>query len=247
MKNAPHLKEPWNKQHLSDLIVLVGSDAWGKGESIAWRLVVDGLKINPFIKNSQRINPYDQSPIILGTDQLNEIANLRIADKEQTAIKFIQCGELTEAQKSALCVNIATNTNAQICALYDSLLDLVEDFSGYIARIRKGETMAEAVAESTASIDKRAPYIEKRAENGIAGLYYVTPKYNKETGELLSERAEWLSDAISVVGIGQSETEHFIVLEWTPESKQQPIIEALSLGDLGEREGWRQLKAKGLK
>lgn len=250
MKNAPHLKYKWNKQHFDDLIVLVGSSAWevwGKGESIAWRLVVDGLKINPFIKNSQRVNPYDQSPVILGTDQLNEIANLRIADKEQTALKFIQCGELTEAQKSALCVNIATNTNAQICALYDSLLDLVEDFSGYIARIRKGETIAEAVAESTASIDKRAPYIEKRTENGIAGLYYVTPKYNKETGELLSERADWLSDVISVVGIGQSETEHFIVLEWTPESKQQPIIEALSLGDLGEREGWRQLKAKGLR
>ncbi|MDY6216352.1 DUF5906 domain-containing protein [Actinobacillus porcinus] len=139
MKNAPHLKEPWNKQHLSDLIVLVGSDAWdtwGKGESIAWRLVVDGLKINPFIKNSQRVNPYDQSPVILGTDQLNEIANLRIADKKQTAIKFIQCGELTNAQKSALCVNIATHTKAQFVSLVTTELEFIENLSPNIKQLR---------------------------------------------------------------------------------------------------------------
>ncbi|MDP0072275.1 DNA primase, partial [Glaesserella parasuis] len=96
-------------------------------------------------------------------------------------------------------------------------------------------------------IDKHKPYIEKRTENGIEGLYRITPKYDKDTGGLLSERTEWLSDVISVVGIGQSEAEHYLVLEWTPEGKTQPVKEALSLGDLGEWEGWRQLKAKGLR
>ncbi|MDO9700288.1 hypothetical protein, partial [Glaesserella parasuis] len=45
----------------------------------------------------------------------------------------------------------------------------------------------------------------------------------------------------NIQGIGQSEAEHYLVLEWTPEGKTQPVKEALSLGDLGEREGWRQL------
>ncbi|OZN24901.1 hypothetical protein CFY87_06100 [Actinobacillus seminis] len=148
MKNAPHLKYEWNKQHLDDLLVLVGSSAWevwGKGEGIAWRLVVDGLKIQPFTKKSGSINPYDQAPIILGDEQLKEIANLRIADKEQRAIKFIQCGELTEVQKSALCVNIATHTKAQFVSLVTTELDFIESLGPYIEQLRRDTSKRELV------------------------------------------------------------------------------------------------------
>ncbi|KMK50468.1 hypothetical protein RO21_11620 [[Actinobacillus] muris] len=62
---------------------------------------------------------------------------------------------------------------------------------------------------------------------------------------MLSERAQWLSDVVEVIGIGRSDTESFIVLQWIPEGLFTPVIEAVALKDLGEREGWKQLKARG--
>ncbi|SUT93001.1 primase [[Actinobacillus] rossii] len=157
--NAPFLKEPWNKQHYSDLIVLVGADAWnvwGKGDSVHWRLLVDGLKIDTFTTSTgKRINPYDQAPVIIAGDTLENIAKIRIADKEQTAIKFIQCGELTSKQMTALCLNIAKNTQAQSVHYIDEAGQLLEDLSGYVDRIRKGETVAEMVADATKSEEQR--------------------------------------------------------------------------------------------
>lgn len=139
MKNAPYLKESWNKQHHDDLLVLVGHTAWetwGKGESIAWRLLVDGLNVEPFTDNNKCVNPYDQIPVILGIKELNNIANIRIADKEQTAIKFIQCGELSNTEISALCLNIAINTKVRTTVLISTELDLIENLSEYVQRLR---------------------------------------------------------------------------------------------------------------
>ncbi|WP_440163289.1 DNA primase family protein [Actinobacillus pleuropneumoniae] len=140
LTNAPFLKEPWNKQYFSDLIVLAGSKAWetwNKGEGVAWRMMVDGLKIDTFTTSTGKsINPYDQSPVILGGDTLENIVKTRIADKEQTAIKFIQCGELTSNQKTAICLNIAKMTNAKVVTLFSSELDLIENWSGHIQRLR---------------------------------------------------------------------------------------------------------------
>ncbi|VEB25947.1 primase [Actinobacillus lignieresii] len=140
LTNAPFLKEPWNKQYFSDLIVLAGSKAWetwNKGEGVAWRMMVDGLKIDTFTTSTGKIiNPYDQSPVILGGDTLENIVKTRISDKEQTAIKFIQCGELTSNQKTAICLNIAKMTNAKVVTLFSSELDLIENWSGHIQRLR---------------------------------------------------------------------------------------------------------------
>lgn len=140
LTNAPFLKEPWNKQYYSELIVLVGSQAWevwDNGEGVAWRLIVDGLKIDTFnTSNGKSINPYDQKPVILGGDTLENIVKTRIADKEQTAIKFIQCGELTSNQKTAICLNIAKMTNARVVTLFSSELDLIENWSSHIQRLR---------------------------------------------------------------------------------------------------------------
>ncbi|PVX39784.1 putative DNA primase/helicase [Pasteurella langaaensis DSM 22999] len=148
-KNAPYLKEQWNKQHYSDLLVLVGSRAWetwGKGESIAWRLLVDGLNVSPFITNDEKsIHPYDQTPVILGNKELAKIASYRIADKEQTAVKFIQCGELSNEQISALCLNLATTTASSVVSLVSTELCLIENLSEYIQRLRNDEDTRELI------------------------------------------------------------------------------------------------------
>ncbi|WJS87507.1 hypothetical protein NEE10_06140 [Glaesserella parasuis] len=170
---------------------------------------------------------------------MENVHQYRIAPKKAYIITIQRAnhGEDVSGEIMAkLYLNLAKNTQAKIIHYIDEAEQHLEDLSGYIERIRQGEAMAENVAEVTASddvnadIDKHQAYIEKRTENGIEGLYRITPKYDKDTGGLLSERTEWLSDVISVVGIGQSEAEHYLVLEWTPEGKTQPVKEALSLG-----------------
>ncbi|PVX32650.1 putative DNA primase/helicase [Pasteurella langaaensis DSM 22999] len=185
--NAPFLKEPWNKQHYSDLIVLVGADAWnvwGKGDSVHWRLLVDGLKIDTFTTSTgKRINPYDQAPVIIAGDTLENIPKTRIADKEQSAIKFIQCGELTSNQKTELCLNIAKNTNAKIVSLLSSELDLLDNWSSHIQRLRT-EDDTRVLAEmsvDTPKIKEKDPTNEKsRAFQKWLGLDMALQRGSRE-------------------------------------------------------------------
>lgn len=58
-KNAPHLKEAWNKNAF-ELLILAGSRAWGtwnKGKGIEWQNIADALQIEPY--NTQG----EQSPL----------------------------------------------------------------------------------------------------------------------------------------------------------------------------------------
>ncbi|MDO4431402.1 MAG: DUF5906 domain-containing protein [Lonepinella koalarum] len=145
LSKAPHLGEPWNNQPYSDLLVLAGGNAWGfwdKGKGIGWQMLADALKIEPFIStNGKTISRYEQKPVILGDTQLADIDRLRIANPEQRFIKLIQCGELAESQKTVIALNIASNTQAEKVTIYDCYtLEKSEDLSGYIARLRQGET-----------------------------------------------------------------------------------------------------------
>lgn len=167
LKNAPFLKEPWNKQYFSDLIILAGSKAWkiwDKGKGEAWRLIVDGLQIDIFnTSNGKSVSPYDRNPIILGDEQLGEILALRIADEEHQFITLIQCGELTKEQKTAICLNIATNTKAKIVTLLSSELERLENWSDYINRLRtdsESRNIAE-IAASKPKIKENTPTSDK--------------------------------------------------------------------------------------
>ncbi|MDH2998665.1 DNA primase [Pasteurellaceae bacterium LFhippo2] len=175
LTNAPFLKEAWNNETFSDLKVLVGSNAWSvwsKGKGTEWQMLADGLSINPFKNSSgELVNRYDQTPVILGNDQLEDVSNLRIAHTDQRFIKFIKCGELSEKHKTALCINLAKHTTANNVALCDvHSLDVIEDFSGYIQRLRTGESVA-PTAEEPRSIKENDRTNEKaRAFKNWLGL-----------------------------------------------------------------------------
>lgn len=77
------------------------------------------------------------------------------------------------------------------------------------------------------------------------GLYWVEPKTDRDSGERI-ERESWLSDPLTVVGIGSDESERYLVLRWTPNGESQPRTEAIPMRDIGEREGWARLRAGGL-
>ncbi|WP_386696575.1 primase-like DNA-binding domain-containing protein [Lonepinella sp. MS14436] len=157
--NAPHLKEPWNNQLFSDLIILAGSDAWGtwgKGKGTMWRILVDGLKMDYFIDNGGKVHPYDQKPVILDVKQLTNLDRTRICNPDQRAIKIFQCGELTQEQKTAICLNLATNNkvNGLAVGLYNGVtMEKEENLSGYIERLRTQESeqdLAKMIAISVA-------------------------------------------------------------------------------------------------
>lgn len=89
--------------------------------------------------------------------------------------------------------------------------------------------------------DVRRPYVDERK----GGMYWVEPKLDKSNGNI-TERESWLSDPISVVGIGEDDNERYLILSWTPEGNSTERSEALPMRDIGEREGWSRLRAGGL-
>ncbi|EOB5409740.1 phage tail sheath C-terminal domain-containing protein [Yersinia enterocolitica] len=76
-------------------------------------------------------------------------------------------------------------------------------------------------------------------------MYWVEPKLDKSNGNI-TERESWLSDPISVAGIGEDDNERYLILSWTPEGNNSKRSEALPMRDIGEREGWSRLRAGGL-
>ncbi|CQG95544.1 DUF927 domain-containing protein [Yersinia enterocolitica] len=89
--------------------------------------------------------------------------------------------------------------------------------------------------------DVRRPYVDERK----GGMYWVEPKLDKSNGNI-TERESWLSDPISVSGIGEDDNERYLILSWTPEGNSTERSEALPMRDIGEREGWSRLRAGGL-
>ena len=185
LTNAPYLKEPWNNEPLSDLLVLVGSEAWhywGKGKNEQWKLIADGFNIPTFKSSNANVIRYEQTPVILGAEQLAEINRIRIAHEKQRFIKFIQCGTLTEKQKTALCLNVAEHTKAEKVTLFDAhTLSVLEELSGYIQRLRTGESSAIVAGGNTSKIKEGDRTNEKaRAFKNWLGLDIALQRGSRE-------------------------------------------------------------------
>ncbi|WP_439240939.1 hypothetical protein [Lonepinella sp. BR2474] len=162
--NAPHLKEPWNNQLFSDLIILAGSTAWGawnKGKGALWHILADALKIDDFSVNGEKIHRYDQKPVIIDVKQLASLENTRLCNQEQRFIKIFQYGELTQEQKTAICLNLATNNkvNGLAVGLYDGVsMEKLENLSGYIERLRTQESEQDLAKTIAKDASKKADH-----------------------------------------------------------------------------------------
>lgn len=88
--------------------------------------------------------------------------------------------------------------------------------------------------------DRLNPRVEKRDD----GMYYIVPRINKRTGEIEEQPPAWLCSAVDVLGRGTDGSEEFIVLSWQCNARK--VTEAIPLCDIGERDGWRRMKAGGL-
>lgn len=143
LKNAPHLSDQ-EFNAFEDLIILAGNkawSAWNKGKGGEWDFLCH-------ILNQRAI----KKPVILGEKQLNEIDILKLAEPEQQFIKIAIFGKLSEQQKTAICLNLAKNTNAKTVNFVNNIGEVVENVSGYIQRLRQDESsiqLAESVTPKT--------------------------------------------------------------------------------------------------
>ncbi|HFW3113003.1 TPA: DUF927 domain-containing protein [Salmonella enterica subsp. diarizonae serovar 61:r:-] len=89
--------------------------------------------------------------------------------------------------------------------------------------------------------------LKPRVESRINGVYWIAPKVDKETGEIINNET-WLSSPLEVIGTGSDDArQYYFVLRWKVPNRTEEITRALPAGDVGEREGWRSLKSGGVK
>ncbi|MEQ5272775.1 DUF927 domain-containing protein [Proteus terrae] len=83
--------------------------------------------------------------------------------------------------------------------------------------------------------------MKTRIESREDGVFLVTPKADKETGEIINHE-QWLSNAIKRITKGVNDlNQEYLIIEWGNNN-----VQAIPTGDIGEREGWRTLKNAGL-
>lgn len=101
-----------------------------------------------------------------------------------------------------------------------------------------GKVMIETrISNEVVKPDPMKPRIESRKE----GVFLVTPKADKETGEIINHE-QWLSNAIKRITKGVNDlNQEYLIIEWGNNN-----VQAIPTGDIGEREGWRTLKNAGL-
>ncbi|HEQ1858615.1 TPA: DUF927 domain-containing protein [Providencia alcalifaciens] len=104
--------------------------------------------------------------------------------------------------------------------------------------------MSEIPLTETASVTetvKPADPMKTRIESRKDGVFLITPKADKETGEIINHE-QWLSNAIGRITKGVNDLgNEYLIIEWGNNK-----VQAVPSGDIGEREGWRALKNAGL-
>ncbi|MCL6357255.1 DUF927 domain-containing protein [Pectobacterium parmentieri] len=89
--------------------------------------------------------------------------------------------------------------------------------------------------------DPLRPRVESRSD----GVFWLTPKVDKDSGEVINNES-WLCSALNVVGIGRDEKDQYLILRWRAIGANADTAQAIPLADIGEREGWRTLKNGGV-
>lgn len=90
-------------------------------------------------------------------------------------------------------------------------------------------------------IDPLKPRIESRDD----GVFYVSPKVDKDSGEIINNES-WLCSPLDVIGTGRDDKDQYLILRWQAFGTDARKTVAIPLADIGEREGWRTLKAGGV-
>ncbi|QIA77691.1 DUF927 domain-containing protein [Rodentibacter caecimuris] len=246
LKNAPYLKQQ-DATGESPVTICLGSQAW----RIAEHFNELGKSADEIALENALGETAGKFPCVVADSEiLEQVEEYRLAPKNAQSIRLIQAnnGQSFPADTmERIYLHLAKTTTAENVIYCNEAGELLENVSQYIQRLRKGETYhgeIQLICESTR--DNHQPYTEKRKENGIAGLFRVIPKLDKDTGEMV-DKCEWLADCVDVVGVGISESDYFSMLSFQAQGKTEPTLIALPWAEIGERAGWQLLKQKGVR
>lgn len=79
------------------------------------------------------------------------------------------------------------------------------------------------------------------------GVHYIAVKRDRDTGELLEQPPEWLSDKMELLGCGtDADGNHHRIVKWQRQGNGEVMTTALPSADIGERAGWALLRKGGL-
>jgi putative DNA primase/helicase len=236
MKSAPNLKH-LPKEKFTEAVIFAGSDAYAHAKG--WE---EGL--------GKEIAEDTTPPIYLGPKQLAELDNLHIVDKGRRSARVYIAGDIEPILINAIGEKLA-QAGVQDARLYKGIPDRnPEDWRDYLNRVRE-QFNAEESNIHQLPVTKRAPKTETgdelkpRVESRDDGVFWVTPKVDKETGEIINPET-WLCSPIEVVGSGSDGAERYLVLRWRSPRGHEDITRAIPCADIGERDGWRSLKAGGV-
>lgn len=236
MKNAPNLKH-LPKEKFTEAVIFAGADAYAHAKG--WE---EGL--------GKQIAEDTTPPIYLGPKQLAELDNLQIVDKGRRSARVYIAGDIEPILINAIGEKLA-QAGVQDARLYKGIPDRnPEDWRDYLNRVRE-QFNAEESNIHQLPVTKRAPKTETgdelkpRVESRDDGVFWVTPKVDKETGEIINPET-WLCSPIEVVGSGSDGAERYLVLRWRSPRGHEDITRAIPCADIGERDGWRSLKAGGV-
>ncbi|MDC2825462.1 DUF927 domain-containing protein [Rodentibacter pneumotropicus] len=245
---VPHFDEQGRVayEHIYALIGDKAWKAWGfgkeKGNGLEWSLLRDKLGLGN-----------DYKPIILDAEKLTNAGNYRILKEDVHAVTFCRFGEISQVQETALLLAIAKHSKAEKVFFADNLGENKQDLSTYVLRLREDEealNTAEIVIETEeqGSAPRKTPYVEYRENGKIKGLHYITPKVDRDTGEIIQEKETWICDNLELAGEGKTASgEYYYLFQWQNRDENTPRTVAIAREDFGTDSGWKMLKAQGLK
>ncbi|HFP9446843.1 TPA: DNA primase, partial [Raoultella ornithinolytica] len=231
MKLAPNLKH-LPKEKFTEAVIFAGTDAYAHAKG--WE---EGM--------GKQVAEDRTPPIYLGPKQLAELENLQIIDKGRRSARVYLAGSIEPIMINAIGEKLA-QAGVLEAKLYKGIPDQKpENWRQYLARLREqSEHTTTSILKTNKSVngDNLKPHVESRAD----GIFLVEPKSDKDTGEITT-RENWLCSALEVIGTGIDDSKtRYLILRWHPFGSKGDTVQAIPFADIGEREGWRTLKAGGV-
>lgn len=206
LKKAPNLKALL-KQNIApeqEIYILIGEpwtfyrhnprDEKTNGQGIKWQLLLD-------INDGDNPNRYQEIPVILDEKALKNLTDLSVLPSGHKVASIIDTDDFFKVKSSeggitirenqeiitALCTHLAKTTNVRTFALKNSIGELLEDLSGYIARIQQEIKTTEQTL-SPEMIELDAETIKKLSPADLAEYFYKWLKrplaYHSEQGSI---------------------------------------------------------------
>lgn len=230
------LRKAPNVKHLpldpgEEAIIFAGADAW------------------TFARAWQDSNPMNDKtpPVVLSPKELKDLASVAIVNDGRRYVSVYRGGHLSQMEITTIATKLAL-AGVKEARLYDEAYQLMEDWTAHLPRLRDEAEKGESVVISLPVKNVRpepGEELKARVESRDDGLFWITPKVDKDSGEIINNEA-WLCSPLEVVGSGSDGAERYLVLRWRSPRGKEDITRPIPSADIGERDGWRALKAGGV-